>query len=240
MDVYWLEQTKADVPAENDWLGASEILRLEGLHVAKRHDDWRLGRWTAKRALAAYLSLSARPRVLANIEVRPAPSGAPEVFVADKPADLTISLSHRDGIALCAVAPARAELGCDLEMIEPRSDAFISDYFTAEEQALVAEAPAAHRPRLLALLWSAKESALKALHAGLRLDTRSVIARPVEAFDLSGWSPLRVHYTGGQVFHGWWQYADGTVQTLVADPRPDVPVHLEIPAYSPDGPSRCA
>ena len=24
MDVYWLEQTEADVPAENDWLSASE------------------------------------------------------------------------------------------------------------------------------------------------------------------------------------------------------------------------
>ena len=91
-----------------------------------------------------------------------------------------------------------AELGCDLEIIEPRSDAFVADYFTTEEQALIARASAADRPRLLALLWSAKESALKALHEGLRLDTRCVIVSPFdESFDLNGWSPLRVRYTGG-------------------------------------------
>ena len=74
-----------------------------------------------------------------------------------------------------------AELGCDLEIVEPRSDAFIADYFTAEEQALIERTSAADRSLLLALLWSAKESALKALRAGLRLDTRSVIVRPVAA-----------------------------------------------------------
>ena len=111
MNVYWLEQTEADVPAENDWLSASEMLRLSGLRFAKRRDDWRLGRWTAKRALAACLSLAAHPRVLAKIEIRPAPSGAPEAFVADKPAEVTISLSHRAGIGLCARGAARRGVG---------------------------------------------------------------------------------------------------------------------------------
>ena len=50
--------------------------------------------------------------------------------------------------------------------IEPRSDAFVADYFTIEEQALVARASAADRDRILALLWSGKESALKALREG--------------------------------------------------------------------------
>ena len=54
---HWLEQTEADLPAANDWLSAGERLRLDGMRFAKRHADWRLGRWTAKRALAAYLNL---------------------------------------------------------------------------------------------------------------------------------------------------------------------------------------
>ena len=86
------------------------------MRFAKRRDDWRLGRWTAKRALAAYLNLPSNPQTLADIEIRPAPSGAPEVFVANKPAAVTISLSHRGGVAACAVAPSGMELGCDLEM----------------------------------------------------------------------------------------------------------------------------
>jgi len=174
MNVYWLEQTEADVPQDHDWLSANEAARLNGMRFAKRRADWRLGRWTAKRALAAYLNLPSHPQALTDIELRPASSGAPEVFFANKPAAVAVSLSHRAGSALCAVAPSGAALGCDLEIIEPRSDGFVADYFTPEEQALVAEAPAPDRPRLSALLWSAKESALKALRAGLRLDTRCV------------------------------------------------------------------
>src|SRR5664280_1379890 len=97
MDVYWLEQTEADLPAENDWLSTSEVTRLNGMRFAKRHADWRLGRWTAKRALALYLNLSSHPQALTDIEVRPAPSGAPEVFIANPPAGIAISLSHRAG-----------------------------------------------------------------------------------------------------------------------------------------------
>jgi|SRR5690348_4239907 4'-phosphopantetheinyl transferase len=241
MDVYWLEQTEADVPAENDWLGARELACLDGLRFAKRRADWRLGRWTAKSALAVWLGVPTHTQVLAKIEIRPAPSGAPQVFVADKPADLTVSLSHRASRAVCAVAASSVELGCDLEMIESRSDAFVSDYFTTEEQKLVARAPAMDRSRLLALLWSAKESALKALQSGLRLDTRTVIVTPdVASFDLNGWRALKVHHTDGRVFHGWWQHTDNILRTLVADPPPDAPIPLEIRTYSPDRAFRCA
>ena len=122
-------------------------------------------------------------------------------------------------------------MGCDLEMIEPRSDAFIADYFTAEEQALVARASAADRSRLLALLWSAKESALKALHEGLRLDTRSVIVNPLdESCDLNGWSPLQVRCAGGRFSSGWWQQTGNIVRTVVPNPPPDSPIPLKIPA----------
>ena len=78
MDVCWLEQTEADVPAENDWLNASEAARLNAMRFAKRRADWRLGRWTAKRALAVCLNLPFDRRALAGIEIRSAPSGAPE------------------------------------------------------------------------------------------------------------------------------------------------------------------
>jgi 4'-phosphopantetheinyl transferase len=240
MTVYWLEQSEADVPAENDWLSANETVCLSGLRFAKRRADWRLGRWTAKRALSICLDVPSHPQVFKKIDIRPAPSGAPEVFFANQPAAVTISLSHRDGVAACAVAMAGVELGCDLEIVEPRSDAFVVDYFTPEEQALVARASLADRPRLLALLWSAKESALKALHEGLRLDTRCVSVSPFAAsFDLNGWSALQVRYTGGVEFHGWWRLAENVLRTVVASPRPDSPTALTIPAHFFDGALRC-
>jgi 4'-phosphopantetheinyl transferase len=247
MNVYWLEQTQADVPAENDWLSPNETACLSRLHIPKRRADWRLGRWTAKRALSVYLDVLAHPEVFKKLEIRPATTGAPEVLFDNKPAAVTISLSHSAGTAVCAVATPGVEMGCDLETVEPRSDAFLADYFTVEEQALVARASATDRDRLLTLLWSAKESALKALHAGLRLDTRCVVVSPfAAAYDLNGWSRVLVRYTGGdkaggKVFHGWWQLANNILRTVVAAPPPDSPIPLTIQAHFFDSAScRCA
>jgi 4'-phosphopantetheinyl transferase len=238
MDVYWLEQIEADLPAENDWLSPSEALQLRGMRIAKRRADWRLGRWTAKRAVSVYLNLPSHPSALADIEIRPAPSGAPEVFFANQPAAVTISLSHRAGVAVCAMAPSGVALGCDLEVIEARSGAFIADYFTAEEQALVARASAADRPRLLTLLWSGKESALKALGAGLRLDTRCVVVSPVTfspLHHLPDWQPLQVRHASDQVFHGWWQHTANLVRTLVTAPPLAQPIVLKEFAHPETG-----
>ena len=252
MDIRWLEQNEADVPAENDWLSASEAIRLHGMRFAKRRADWRLGRWTAKRAVAVYLDMSLHPAALSAIEIRPAPSGAPEVFIASRPAAITISISHRDGTAACALAPIGAALGCDLETIEARSDAFVADYFTPEEQALVARVAAAERPRLATLLWSGKESALKALGAGLRFDTRCVIVSPIDGLGRGGenlegreedsvfgfrpspganfWQPLHVRYDNNRNFHGWWQLKGNLLRTMVAEPPPFPPILLNVPA----------
>ncbi|HLY16394.1 MAG TPA: 4'-phosphopantetheinyl transferase superfamily protein, partial [Bryobacteraceae bacterium] len=162
MQVYWLEQNVADLPADDDWLGAAEAAHLSRLRFAKRRRDWRLGRWTAKHALAQYLNLPSDHSALSAIEIRPAADGAPEAFLANQPGAPSISLSHRAGVAVCGVARPGVALGCDLEVAEPRSEAFTADYFTPAEQAWVAQAAAADRPAMLALLWSAKESVLKA------------------------------------------------------------------------------
>lgn len=242
--VYWLEQTCADVPADDNWLGTREAACLNALQFPKRRADWRLGRWTAKRAVSICLNAPRNPKGLASIEIRPAVSGAPEVFLDNQPAPVTISLSHSNGTALCAVAPPGTELGCDLEAIEPRSEAFLADYFTSDEQALIALASAADRLRLSTLLWSAKESALKALREGLRLDTRSVTVSLAESVSLSApdeiataptfteyrsiWRPLEVHCASGEVFQGWWGQAGNLVQTLVAAPAPARPILLQV------------
>ena len=250
MSVSWLLRAEADVPRDDHWLCANEEVRLGSLHFAKRRSDWRLGRWTAKCAVAAYLARADRIQPLRDIEIRSAPSGAPEVFLGGQAAGIALSLSHRDGTALAAVVAPGIALGCDLELIEPRSDAFIADYFTAEEQALVASAPVLDRPALLALLWSAKESALKAVGEGLRLDARSVLVR-ADCCDISGhsgripydqwaqssrcasdsghngWRPLQVCYlSDGHSMLGWWQRRSNFILTLVVDSPLLPPVSL--------------
>lgn len=225
MEVHWLEQTAAELPPGDDWLSAGETVRLAGMRFAKRRADWRLGRWTAKRALCAYLGLPADPVSLARIEIRAAASGAPEVFLGNEAAPVTISISHRAAVAACSVAGPAAILGCDLEIVEPRSEAFAGDYFTAPEEELLERAPPADRWRLLALLWSGKESVLKARRVGLRVDTRSVIVDPLLEEDPGGrdWRQFRAQHDG-LVFHGWWRQTDDLVRTMVAIPAPAAPV----------------
>jgi len=197
MNVHWLEQTEADVPAENDWLSPNEHRCLNALRFPKRRADWRLGRWTAKCAISSYLSVPAAPESFREMEIRQASDGAPEAFFNGHPAAATISLSHRSGVAICAVAPTNIHLGCDVESVEPRSHEFVSDYFTAEEQVQIARATADGRDQVVTLLWSAKESALKALRAGLRLDTRTVIVNVRNpSLEHNQWSALSVRYVG--------------------------------------------
>ena len=241
MNVYWLEQTEADVPPENNWLNANEAACLAAMNFPKRRTDWRLGRWTAKCAVSIYLDVPPHLQFFKKIQIRPAACGAPEVFLGDRRVEVTISLSHSTGIAMCAVAMSGVQMGCDVELVEPRSDAFVADYFTDDEHARISETAAADRPRLVAMLWSAKESTLKALREGLRLDTRCVIVNPrTDSFDLNGWSPLQVRYTAGHVFHGWFQHADKIVRTVVADPLPEPPSRLSLPTYFSNSASRCA
>jgi len=241
MDVYWLEQSADDVPPENDWLSPAESLRLDSMRIPKRRMDWRLGRWTAKRAIARFLDLPGQRQALSTIEIRPATSGAPEAFLSGNPAPVTISISHRAGIAMCTVASCGSSLGCDVEVVEPRSFAFVADYFTVKEQTLLAGVPAAARDAAITLLWSAKESALKALREGLRLDTRSleILAFNEPQFQPdrppvpslvppSDWRQIQVRCSDGQFFDGWWQRAGSCIRTLVASPSPSRPMRLSL------------
>jgi 4'-phosphopantetheinyl transferase len=222
MDVYWVEQVDGDIPPNDDWLSANEAACLARMRFAKRRADWRLGRWTAKRAVSEYLNLHRPP---AAVEILTAPSGAPEVFLSSQAAKVTISLSHRAGRAVCAVAPYGTALGCDLELVEPRSDAFASDYFTAAEHSMVARAAPDKQPELLTLLWSGKESALKALGEGLRLDTRCLaISLEKTVSDPAVWRPLQATCDSGRTFYGWWRRLGDMMRTMVAAPATDRPI----------------
>lgn len=235
MDVYWLEQAEADVPADDGWLAASEVLLLSRLHVPKRRLDWRLGRRTAKLAVATLLQIPQDNVSLQDIEILADASGAPWACVKKSEASLSISITHRAGVAACAVGPPGAALGCDLELLEAHSNAFVSDYFTDEEQALIAQADVAKRDKLVATLWSAKESALKALRLGLRADTRWVAVglcdgwpRSAEEESAEEWSPLQTRYKYGQVLHGWWRCSANLTRTVVTDGPAEPPIRLTI------------
>ena len=102
----------------------------------KRRVEYLLGRWTAKLAVAAVEGLPTEPSALAAVEVTPAPDGAPVACLDGRPLPRRVSLTDRAGWAVCTVSPSGLEVGCDLELVEHRSPAFVADYFTPAEQAL--------------------------------------------------------------------------------------------------------
>ena len=212
MEVRWFEESAASVPSDDRWLSPGECRCLEAFRFAKRRGDWRLGRWTAKCAVAASID---RPPPLHDIEILPARSGAPEVVCSGTPLRRSISISHREGVACCVIAPLLLSLGCDLEWIETRSAAFLASYFTAEEEQMFRGLPADKLSSVATLLWSAKESVLKALHTGLRADTRSVpvTAEGIGAF---GWQLFSARHSAG-VLYGRWSVSGGFVRTVACD-----------------------
>jgi 4'-phosphopantetheinyl transferase len=245
MSIYWLEQNAAHVPQHDRWLGEREMRHLNRLQIPKRRTDWRLGRWTAKQAVSAYLQLPRDTLSLRQIEIIADPSGAPAVFVRGELASLAISLSHRSGVAACCVTSAEHRIGCDIELAEPRSDAFVTDYFTVTEQNAISRSAAAAREVLVTALWSAKESALKALHLGLRLDTRCVSVCldgdpavdernwfPLDSVPAlqtgrpTVWRPLRAYLTDGQSLNGWWHFSDRFVRTVATSHPSAAPVTM--------------
>jgi 4'-phosphopantetheinyl transferase len=202
---WWLARGEDRLPPAGEWLTAAERGRAEGLRFTKRRTDYLLGRWTLKLAVARVLGWPDDAAALARVESRPAPGGAPRLYLDGQPAARGVSLTDRAGCAVCLVAADAGKVGCDVEIIEPRSDAFVRDYLTEAERRVVAAAGPA-RDKAANLIWSAKESALKVLETGLRRDTRSV---EVTVPDLSppehSWSPLQVRTAEGALFPGWWR-----------------------------------
>ncbi len=223
--IFLLEQAAADVPACDDWLDRQESRLLSTLRFEKRRCDWRLGRWTAKNAVAERLGLPRDMESLASIRIETEPGGAPLVVLRNGTRPVTISISHSFGLAICAVARPESRLGCDLERLEPRSAAFVSDYFTAAEQAVIVQAPEDVGVLLPTVYWSAKESALKALGKGLRIDTRTltVTLSPFDRAAGGNWSPIKVCFHGGLTWYGWWQCHRGFVRTFVSDTAAPAP-----------------
>jgi 4'-phosphopantetheinyl transferase len=210
---WWLARGEDQLPRMGEWLTPAEHSRAAGLRHTKRRNDFLLGRWTLKLAVARALGWPDDPAVLARVEARPAPSGAPRLYVDGLPVARGVSLTDRAGCAVCLVAAGAGTVGCDVEIIEPRSDAFVRDYLTEPERRAVAAAGPG-RDKAANLIWSAKESALKVLETGLRRDTRSV---EVTVPDLSpperAWSPLQVRTAEGSIFPGWWRQSGAFLVT---------------------------
>lgn len=196
------------------------------MRYAKRRTEYLMRRLVAKHAIALVTGRTTDPSALAGIDVGNAQSGAPYVLVDGAPLDLDVSITDRAGWAVCAIGAA---VGCDLELVEPRSDSFVRDFLTGAEQRFVAaQPPGEPRDTAANLVWSAKESALKVMRTGLRRNTRSLEVSAGRPGD-DGWGTLCVRGIEGAVYPGWWR-GDGRYLLTVAAAAPAAsPIALDDP-----------
>lgn len=211
---------EGEVPEGDGWLGPRERAVQSEIPRERRLRDWRRGRWAAKLAVCR-----ARPGLVPDdVEILAAEDGAPEAYVGGERLLAPLSISHKGEMAIAAIGPEGTRLGCDLERVEPRSDGFLRDFFLPSERSSVEACGPEARAERANLIWSAKESALKAIREGLRRDTRSVEVLAIGGSERRpGWRELRVRdHEGGALLTGWWCERGGIVLSILSD-RPEPP-----------------
>ena len=228
--MWWLAHGEHEVPPSPGWLAPPEREHLASIRFTKRRNEYLTRRWTAKQAIACVLGLDRTPASLARIEVRHRASGAPYVHLDGQPAHVEVSMSDRAGWAVCLVAPTDSSgtLGIDLEVVEPRSAGFVSDFFTTAEYEHVhrlADPELQHEAANL--IWSAKEAALKVQQVGLRADTRTVEVQLRAERRQDGWAPLNVTAAAGPI-PGWWRRDGAFVLTIASTSHRDPPELLSV------------
>ena len=228
--IYWTASLDEQTPCTSDsvpfeaYLTEYELERLGMLRFPKRRAEWLHGRWTMKYLLrhsaAGYAGL---PPV--RVQLKNEAEGMPflEEPREGKRLAVPISISHREHRAFCALTTAASvQLGVDLELVESRPPSFLEDYFTAQEYSTGLALKGLERDIWFTLLWSLKESVLKAVGKGLRLDTRNVVIDHVE--DLAGaaqdsaWRSACVTFEkyNSMQWRLWWRYMDRFIYSVAA------------------------
>lgn len=230
--IHWLlaERTPASHREAGIFLSPEEQQKLATLRFPKRRDEWLAGRWAAKSLVRSLPEWGDIP--FAQIEIGNNPEGAPFVRLPEgRTPPGCLSISHSGPFAFCALAAESGfRFGVDLEKVEPRSGSFVRDFFTPEEQRLVDAVPVGEQEIAVTLIWSLKESMLKALGMGLRLDTRQVEVLTVGELVPGDWREVRVGEPGtkNRPWSAWWQRRGDYLLTVAGFPEPSGPVSVDL------------
>ena len=224
-EIVYLISDASRVPADSAWLTRNERACLDSFRFEKRRRDWLLGRWTAKQAALQVAGLQQDDAC--RIEIATAADGAPQPFLDGRPFRVALSISHSNGRALCAIGAPGAQIGCDIERIEPRGPEFADTFFTMNERGRIAAAHRDDSDALVTVTWCAKESVLKALRTGLRWDTYDVEVSAHVDNGLNHWNRIVATTVDAGAFDGWWRTDNDSVICIVGRDLRDQPVTVE-------------
>ena len=187
MVIYWcfsrycVAQLQEYTENPGRYLSAEELNEYRRFVIPKRKMEWLASRILIKRLVIDSVkpTLYLSPR---SINIRKRSSGVPYVELAriGKIGWLSMSHSH-NGVLIAFSSNERNPFGVDLEYVEERLPQFIADFFTESESRWVNTSQEEEKKYLVNLIWSAKETYLKAIGKGLQLDTRRVEIKGVDS-----------------------------------------------------------
>lgn len=213
--IWFCRRNQDTVPKSDTWLLPGERLFAQSLKTEKRRRDWVLGRWTAKQCLLQFFKSLGHEMKAEEIGVFRGETGAPEVKISGLDMEASISLSHRADEAIAVCGPIDFRIGCDLEIIEERSNPFIEDYFLDSEQDWIHRDGPDGIPMRANLLWSAKESVMKSTRKGLSLHPRKICVRDIEQLQRNQWSAFHARkIKTGESWNGYYKLTDSRIMTI--------------------------
>ena len=204
------------------WLSERELSRVTRA-VAKRRQEFILGRYAAKTALAVWN----RSAALGAFTIMP---GAFEQPVVDEPSGADVTLAHTADVAV-AIAHARGHpMGVDVEWVDAeRVEVLRTQVAPAEIQAALPF----REYEALFLIWSAKEALSKALRCGLTCPFEILATSDVRA-DAGGWCTGSFANFGQYRFASW--LAAGRAFALVGSRNAKLdPILPDLVRFTRDG-----
>ena len=170
----WRSSASRDLLARR-YLGEDERDEYFSL-TPKAQRDWILGRIAVKDAVRDHLwQQGAGPIFPLEVRVANDEAGRPVVTLPDG-GSVTVSLAHRTGVAVAAVA-TDGDAGIDVELVEPRSDTFAGMFLAHDERAL---GFGFNHDAWVTRAWTAKEAAAKADGTGLQGRPKDFVVRQVD------------------------------------------------------------
>jgi 4'-phosphopantetheinyl transferase len=168
----WVQHDRLDVDAGElaaltGLLGADESARADRFRFARDRRRFIVRRARLRQWLGAWVGRAPEALVFSENS-----HGKP--ILVDGP---PFSLSHSVDMMMLAIGDA--EIGCDIERIDPALDwlPLAATFFTRTERAALAALPPAAACRAFFACWARKEAFVKALGLGL--------SYPLDAFDVS-------------------------------------------------------
>ncbi|AXA42375.1 4'-phosphopantetheinyl transferase family protein [Rhizobium leguminosarum] len=158
---------------ESDWnrwmqsLSSDERDRAATYRFERDRASFIAGRYLLRQLLSLQTGISP-----SKVPLSPDRHGKLRLEGRDRP---QFSLANADGLVAVAVASGCDHVGIDCERVDAEiEETAVDSYCSADERRWLAELPARESARGAIALWTLKESHLKALGVGLRVDPRNV------------------------------------------------------------------